>query len=591
MNFGAGVWRRKTQPFLRRAGEALQFSSIVMPDRVSDGADTHDFLRRRMRVLLGLAACFYVLLPLRTIYLGIVRPSPNSGGGGGVEAVRADIRDRNGMVLATRVSGADLIAEPPRLIDAGQAAAALHRVFPELKTEVLLRKLGDPEHRYVVVKRDVPPQQQQTFHDLGLPGFTFERRMHRFYPQGASAAHVIGYTDSDNNGIAGFEHTLDTLHPVGGDLSLTLDMNVQFAVYETLQAAVEKTHALGGIGVMMRAADGQVMSMVSLPDFDPNVRRFKTGDPARFNKALTGVYEMGSTFKIFNTAIALETGAVKLSDKFDVTGPYYVHGRPITDYEQHRGSLSVSDIFRKSSNIGSAKMAERFAPGVQQRYLKKLGLLDKLPFDLPETAAPLLPRQWGPVESLTIAYGYGLSVTPLQLISAVSTVVNGGLAVRPTLFLHPQTEYRERVFSPEVALTMRKLMRLVVEPGGTGKRADVAGYPVIGKTGTANKIRSGGKGYDGSSCMASFVGAFPYKQPEYVLLVMIDSAKIPGFTRKCATGGLVAAPVAHDIIARAAPLLGLPPEMSPVVNQETDLAIDTGSAAAGEDTDDAAPVR
>ena len=581
--------RSKAKPFLRSAGEALDFTPLNVRER--SGIDER--MRTRGHILLALLAFCYLLLPLRTIYLGIVRPQPGNGGTPGALVVRPDVLDRNGAVLATRVSAADLIVEPPRLIDIPAAAAALHKVFPELKLDALLAKLGAPDRRYVVVKRDVPPQQRQQLHAFGLPGFDFERRTHRFYPQGSATAHVIGYTDSDNKGIAGFEHALDTLS--GDTLSgsepstaLTLDMNVQFAVYETLLEAVRKTNAQGGIALMMRAADGQILSMVSLPDFDPNVRRFKTGDPARFNKALTGVYEMGSTFKIFNTAIALETGAVKLSDKFDVTGPYYTHGRPITDYEQHRGSLSVSDIFRKSSNIGSAKMAERFGPEKQQFYLKKLGLLDKPTFELPENAAPLLPKRWGPVESITIAYGYGLSVTPLQLISAVSSVVNGGIAVRPTIMLQPTTakEKRERIFSPQTALTMRKLMRLVVEPGGTGKRADVAGYPVIGKTGTANKIHAGRKGYDGSACMASFVGAFPYKQPEYVLLVMIDSAKIPGFVRKCPTGGLVAAPVAHDIIARAAPLLGLMPERAPGISADASLAIDA-EAAGGED--DATP--
>ncbi len=583
------LWWRKPQPTLLRRGVAPVRSmlSASMPDHLSvDDARHLHRLQQRQKLLRLFTGGLYGLLLLRIAYLGIMQPERTSGNGIANLNQRADIVDRNGVPMAVRISTADLIAEPHRIIDVPQAIMALRHVFPDLTEAELQAKIGDPDKRYVVIKRSLPPQQQQDFHDFGIPGFHFERRARRFYPQGSLTAHITGFTDSDNKGLSGIEKTFDAAMNGADKFTLSIDVNVQYAMHRALSNTMTKMNAQGAAGLLMRAADGQILGLVSLPDYDPNVRRIDA-DANRFNRVTSGVYEMGSSFKIFNTAIALETGVVKITDKFDVTGPYYTHGHPISDFHAHNGFLSVSDIFRKSSNIGSAHMAERFPQGAQKLYLGKLGLLNKPVFDLPENAAPLLPAQWGPVETITIAYGYGLAVTPLMLTTAVAMVVNGGLVVQPTLLMKgPSTTPPQRVFSAQTAATMRKLMRLVVEPGGTGVKADVVGYPVIGKTGTANKSRTGVKGYDGSACIASFVGAFPYKQPEYVLLVMVDGARLPGFTKKCPTGGLVAAPAAHDIIAAAAPLLGLPPEMAPAVRDDHSMAAETNSSA-GEDADPA----
>jgi cell division protein FtsI (penicillin-binding protein 3) len=597
-----------------------------IPEKLS-GQDIQRFslIQNRLIVLMMAVITLYSFLSVRLAYIAFVpHHSEQSLVSTGV-GERLEIVDRNGEVLATQVPMANLIVNPSKVLDPVDAASRLVQVFPDMDSKTLYEKLSS-EKTYTVLRRDLSPKEQQMVHDLGLPAFDFEYTQKRFYPEGNLFAHVLGYVTPDNNGQAGVELSLNSFltTPAVPDsdgvirkkpIVLSLDKRVQYVVHDILEKGQSHFKADGIASLIMDAKTGEIVSMVSLPDFDPNYRGgwtydtndkkegAKELDDRHTNRVTLGTYEMGSTFKIFNTAIALETGAIKLTDQFDVTGPLYYRGHAIKDFHPHRGSLSVSDIFRKSSNIGSVRMADRFGVDVQQQYMRRFGMLHKPALELNEVSGPQIPRQWGYVEMMTIAYGYGISVSPLQLITGVASVINGGVFMSPTLVMKTPSQRKEeqtrslessalpvltpnpvgevggadkkkantntmkldrslipsgtRILSQKTSDQMRYLMRLVVEKGGTGTKADVEGYPVIGKTGTANKAKEGHKGYDGSSCIASFVGAFPYQDPQYAILVTVDTPKLEGFVEKCPTGGLVAAPLAGQVIERIAPLLNV----------------------------------
>lgn len=473
---------------------------------------------------------------------------------------RAPIMDRNGVLLATNLRTASLYANPRKVLDAADAAARLVSVLPELDRAEVEAKLS-ARRSFVWLKRNLPPRQQDAVNRLGIPGLNFQSEESRIYPHGALMAHVLGFTDVDNSGIAGVERYFDkTLRkPTPGDrgLMLSVDVRVQHAVRDELSRAMADFDAVGAAGLVLDVATGELLSMVSLPDFDPN-QAGKAGPEARFNRVTLGVYEMGSTFKTFTTAMALDSGTVTLAGGYDATKPLRAARYLIRDYHPKRRWLSVPEIYMYSSNIGSAKMARDIGPAGQRRYLARLGMLNRPAIELPEVADPLLPHQWREVETLTIAYGHGLSVSPLQLALGVATVVNGGLVVKPTVVRHAadQPVATRRVLSRETSNTMRKLMRLVVE-SGTGRRAAVPGYLVGGKTGTAEKARAGG--YDRSAKITSFVAAFPMHAPRYVVLVMLDEPKGNEKTSGLATAGLTAAPAAGRLIARLGPVLGVDP--------------------------------
>lgn len=468
---------------------------------------------------------------------------------------RGDIVDRRGIMLASSLPIASLFADPQEVLDPEGTADGLLAVFPALSREQILAKLLR-DGRFVWLCRNLSPEQQYAINRLGLPGLGFEQEYRRVYPQGTAAAHVLGFTDIDGNGLAGVERWFDQSLSRGDRLRLSIDLRVQQFVREELTIAIEEFRGIGGGGLVLDVNSGEVLAMVSMPDFDPNRPAVADSD-ARFNRVAQGVFEMGSTFKLFTAAMALDSGTTSLQGGYDASRPIRVARFTIEDYKGQHRWLSLPEILVYSSNIGAAYMALDVGGGAQRKYLDGLGLLKASPVELPEVGAPLTPGRWRDINVMTIGFGHGIAVSPLNLASGVATVVNGGIHRPATLRFRGGTPAEERpVLSLETSEQMRALMRLIVVRG-TGKKADAAGLRVGGKTGTAEKLSSGR--YRGDSRLSSFVGAFPMDEPRYVVLAFVDEPKGNAKTHNYATGGWVAAPVVGRIIERIAPLLGVEP--------------------------------
>jgi len=470
---------------------------------------------------------------------------------------RSDILDRNGIVLATSLPTASLYADPKNILDPSEVVRKLMQVLPDLDHDKLLTKLASGG-RFVWIARNLTPQQKFDVNRLGLPGVAFQRGERRVYPHGRLAAHVLGLTTLDGDGVAGIENSFDqNLRSGGGPLSLSIDIRVQAALEDEMMATVREFSAIGAAGVIMDVQTGEIIAMASLPDFDPNDPVGLTGQ-AGFNRATKGVYEMGSTFKLFTAAMALDTGTVTLKSGYDASQPIRVARFVINDYHAKKRWLSVPEIILYSSNIGSAKMALDVGTEGQQEYLRRFGLMTASEVELPEIGSPLLPREWRPINTMTISYGHGIAVSPVQLTNGVSSLVNGGFK-RPSTILkvNGKPEPGRRVISARTSLEMRGLMRLVVS-AGTGRKAEVSGYLIGGKTGTADKQK--GRGYAKNEKISSFVGAFPMSNPRYAVLVAVDEPKGTKATFNYATGGWVAAPAVGKIVSRIGPILGIAPD-------------------------------
>jgi cell division protein FtsI (penicillin-binding protein 3) len=499
---------------------------------------------------------------------------------------RADILDRNGHVLATSIPTSSLFADPSKIIDAPDAAGQLARLFPDISYGEFLQKLQG-KGRFVWLKRHLTPRQQYDVNKLGIPGVDFRPDERRLYPEGAEAAQVIGYADIDNHGLAGVEASFDGFLDKGGQpLRLSLDIRLQHIMHREVAAQVEEFHAMGGGGLIMDTRTGEILAMVSLPDYDPEQPAAEpkpdpdSGDPdPHFNRMTLGVYEMGSIFKVFNTALALDSGKVKLTDYFDAAHPIKIGKFTIHDFkgDELPGYTSVAKIFEVSSNIGSAQMVKQVGPEAQERFMDQLGLTRKMSLEVPEIGTPRIPHPWRPINMLTIAFGHGISVTPVQLVSGISAIANGGV-LRPATLIQRPAGYAPpgtRVISEATSDIMRRLMRLVVT-GGTAKQfGNVPGYLVGGKTGTAEKVMLNGAYGKKHANLSSFVGVFPMTDPRYAVFVTIDephgNKKSAGFE----TGGWVAAPAVSRIISAMGPLLDIPPvdAESPVVQAKMDIDV------------------
>jgi len=469
---------------------------------------------------------------------------------------RGDIVDRNGVLIATSLRTASLYADPQEIIDPRAAAQGLLTVFPELDGRELLGRLSQ-RGRFVWIRRNLTPEEQYAVNKLGIPGLAFQSEYSRVYPLGRSAVHVLGLTDVDENGVAGIERSFGPVLDHGETVRLSLDMRVQHVLQEELTRAKDTYRAIGAAGVVVDVNTGEVVSLVSLPDYNPNAPRHLSKD-AQFNRATKGVYELGSVFKLFTAAMALDSGVAGLSDGYDASEPLLVARHRISDYHAKKRWLSIPEIIVYSSNIGAALMAESVGRDAQRHYLKRLGLMSAADIDLPEVGSPLLPHPWRDINTMTVGFGHGIAVSPLQLASAVAAVVNGGVYRSPSIIKrHIGPIAPERlVFSKRTSRQMRGLMRLVVQHG-TGSKADVPGYQVGGKTGTAEKLVNGR--YQHNRSVSSFVGAFPMDKPRYVVFTMLDEPKGTKETYNYATGGWVAAPVVGRVIERMAPLLGIAP--------------------------------
>ncbi len=510
---------------------------------------------------------FFVLVSGRLALLSLghepaeAQPLHAASGTGSVTA-RSDMTDRNGTVLATSLPTMMLMADARKILDAQDAAKKLQTVLPTLNIAALTQELQTAK-RFITLWRHLTPRQYYEINKMGIAGLEFIPDESRIYPAGAITSHVLGYTDTDNEGIAGLEKSQnERLQKQDEPLITTLDIRLQTVLHRELSQAIDTYKAIGGAGIIMDVSNGEILALVSLPDFNPQSAG-AASDDSKFNRATLGVYEMGSTFKSFNTAMALDSGFIKVGERFDTTQPIVVGSKTIRDFHPAKHWMNVAEIFMESSNIGSARMASKIGTTQQRAFLARLGLTNKTPLELPEVGAPLVPSaaNWRDTATMTIAFGHGLAVNAVQLCSAAASLLNGGLLVRPTLIKGSTDKATQengsiRVISEKTSAQMRALMRLVVKHG-TAKKAEVAGYLVGGKTGTADKIT--GKHYSQNARMSSFLGVFPASAPRYIVFALLDDPKGNAKTYGFATGGWTAAPVIGNVVSQIGPLLDMPP--------------------------------
>ncbi len=534
--------------------------------------------RRRIPQRLSLAAGVFCMLFMallgRAAEISMTN-EPRETGPAKAERVftpRRDIVDRSGFVLATSVPLASLYADPYFILDPTDAAHKLHGVFPHLDPVKLAADLAS-DRRFVWVERHLSPEQQEQVHQLYLPGVSFMKEYRRIYPQGSLASHVLGHVDADGNGLAGIELSMNGQlvdETVTGPLALSLDVTIQHALESVLAQGIDEFQAKAGSGVVLDALTGEVLALASAPTYDAN-RPVPSDAERYFNRPVAGVYELGSVFKIFNSAIALETKTATHDMPVDARRPITIGAHEIKDFHAKNRVLTVSEVFKYSSNIGSTRLALGFGKEQQQSFFEKFGLMNRSSIELREAARPITPDRWGDITTATLSYGYGLSVSPLQLAEAVIPVVNGGLRMEASLLKGGRTSAPQRVLSPETAKQVRNMMRQVVEDG-TGKRADVQGIGVIGKTGTAE--RAGRQGYTKRERISSFVAAFPAAAPRYVVYVVLEAPEGNKETHGHATAGWVAAPLVSRLVSRMSPILGIRPVFPEEQNGGVLLAVE-----------------
>ncbi|GAB4573110.1 MAG: penicillin-binding protein 2 [Rhodothalassiaceae bacterium] len=520
--------------------------------------------RSRLMIFALFFGLVFLVMAVRTIRLGVFEATVETAERDIAfvppHASRADILDRNGVVLATSLKTASLYADPARVLDPEAATEALTALFPDLAAAPLLEKLKSGR-RFEWIKRKLTPKQVADANALGLPGFDFKTEETRVYPHGRLVAHAVGMTDIDGNGLSGIEHffndRLSDITRTSRPLQLSLDIRVQYAVSDELDRAIALFDAKGGAGIVMDVRSGELLALVSKPDFDPN-RIEGVARERLFNRATQGVYELGSTFKSFTVALALESGTASIDSRYDAREPLKVSRFLIRDDHPQNRILTLPEVFVHSSNIGAAKMAMEAGIERQRAFLANLGLLREPTIELSEIGRPIVPEPWREINGMTIAYGHGIAVSPLHLSAALAALVNGGVLHPATLIAKPDDEpvTGRRVVSPEVSREMQRLMRLVVREG-TARQADVAGYRVGGKTGTAEKATAGG--YARDAVISSFAGIFPSDDPRYLVFLLVDEPKGTRATLNYAGGGWTAAPAVANVVRRIAPLLGVSP--------------------------------
>jgi cell division protein FtsI (penicillin-binding protein 3) len=482
---------------------------------------------------------------------------------------RPDIVDRRGRLLANDVKTYSLYADPQLVVDRDEVVEQLRTLFPDLDSASLRAELAVPGRRFVWVRRGLPPAVAQRAHELGLPGLAFRDELRRAYPAGALAGHALGAVDIDNKGRGGIERAIDDMgaaEPVvaaqltgRAPVVAALDTGVQHALEAELGDAMRSYSAKGAAGLVLDVETGEVVATASLPAVDPAMPSDRQ-EPAAVDRVAGGSYELGSIFKTFTIAMALEEGGVGLDSMVDTTKPLEAGRFRIEDLHPAGRPLTVTEVFVRSSNVGAGQLALAIGPERQRRFLERLGLVRPMSTEAGPVAPPQVPEHWDRAETITISYGHGIAVAPLQLAAAAATLVNGGYEITPTYLKRAPVAAgeRRRVVSASTSARIRELMRRnVEEPGGTGRRAAAEGYRVGGKTGTAELAVAGG--YDKRAVLSSFLGAFPIDAPRYLTLVLLFEPK-PTAETGGVTGGLTAAPVTSRLVSRIAPLLGVLPE-------------------------------
>ncbi|MBS0232407.1 MAG: penicillin-binding protein 2 [Proteobacteria bacterium] len=483
---------------------------------------------------------------------------------------RPDIVDRNGRLLATDLEAPSIFADPGIIVDRDEVVEKLTTVLPDLDGRQLFRDLSDRSRRFIWVRRGVSPGIAQKVHDLGLPGISFRYELKRAYPGGTMAGHVLGYVDVDNRGISGIERYID--EKVGVDpvhsavlssrppVRLSLDIGVQHALEDELDSAVRRYEADGAAGVVLNIKTGEILASASLPRVDPTWP-LQALDQKHIDRMTGGTYELGSVFKTVTLAMAFDKGIATPDTIVDVRKPLEAGRFTVTDFHPSDRPLTVTEVYTHSSNVGAGMLALEAGPEKFEAFLKKLGLLDQMQTEEGALAAPQVPSRWNRISTITAAFGHGIAVAPLQFAAAAATILNNGKTVQPTFLrkFDAGTADGKAIVTAGTSREIAHLMRLnVVNRDGTGGKADVPGYRVGGKTGTADVAGKGG--YTSNSVISSFLATFPTDDPQYLTFVVLFEPKGIAATRGHRTAGTNAAPVTGQLIARIAAQLGVAPE-------------------------------
>ena len=553
---------------LKRRPRTGEDGSIVV-----EGARKATGGKGKARIVMTMAVFFGIFSTIsgRLVYLGFQTPDLSGGPQSRITASRPDIVDRNGEVLATDIKTASLFAEPRRIVDADEAIEKLSTVLPEIDYEQTYHKLKSGAG-FVWLQRQLTPKQQADIMQLGIPGFGFRTEKRRFYPSGETSSYIVGLTNIDNQGISGMEKYIDEQGlsdlqasglAVAKDLKpvkLSIDLRVQHVVRDEIAAGLERYRAIGAGAVVLNVKTGEVIAMASVPDFDPN-NPYNAQEKDRLNRMSAGLYEMGSTFKSFTSAMALDSGKATMNSRFDASHPIRVGHQAIHDFHGKNRVLSLPEVFLYSSNIGSAREAELVGIEGHREFLHRLGILERMQTELPEVARPTEPKVWKQVNSFTIAFGHGVSTTPLQAAVGCAALMNGGYLMNPTFLVRTQQEamaIAKKVVNEKTVEGMRYLYSLNAEKG-SARNARVPGYRVGGKTGTAEKVINGR--YSKELNFNTFVAAFPMDDPQYLVFTIADAPhpEKPGMTDVAAANAGV---MAGNIIRRSAAMLGVKPDFS-----------------------------
>ncbi len=545
------------RPLVRLAKHLSLWQQVVHQQTLLEMA------RQRLLVASGLMLVGFLVIMGRLVDVMALRshsPISHTSIVHQLDIPRSDIIDRNGEVLATHIITASVYANPKVILNPREAADKLAKVLPDVGSETLYQRLCS-QKGFVWLARHIPPKLQHEINKMGIPGIYLQKDYRRVYPYGRMTSHILGYCGIDNKGLSGVEKFFDIkLHNDKTPLKLSIDIRVQHIVHDELVNAVDTFQAMAANAMVMDIKTGEILAMVSIPNFDPNLPNQNKPEDS-FNRNTLGVYECGSVFKVLNITIALESHTATHASCYDATQPVRIGRFKITDFKGQNRQLTLAEAFVYSSNIAAIKIAQQFGMETQKKFFEKLGLFKPATVEIPEIGHPFIPNPWTPVTTMSAAYGYGIAVSPLQIFTAISTVINEGYKIQPTLLLQeevPPAREEVKILSTKTSKMILDLMRTAVRDG-TAKQANVAGYLVFGKTGTAYRAK-GRHGYGNNKTRTnSFIGGFPYHKPRYMVMVTLEDPKALPSTYGYATAGWNAAPTAGKMIARMAPILGVQP--------------------------------
>jgi len=546
--------------------------------------------RGRLVIAAGLFAALFTVVSARVAWVTVIRPvnlklvreTMPPVARGPLKPItetvmpgqRAMIVDRTGQPLAISQPTREAFADPSAIGDVADAVRKLKTVLPRLDIQETIKRLSDTSKKFVYIERQITPDEEARINNLGIPSVDFRQTQQRNYPLGRVAAHVIGGVDIDQNGVAGVELAFDKrLRDSGDPLKLSIDIRIENVVREELLAAKEEFGAIGASGIVMDVNTGEVLALVSLPDYDANDFRAAPVDD-RFDRAISGRYEPGSTFKLQTLSMALDDNVVHIWDTFDAQNLIHIGRFTITDFEGKHRFLALPEVLAYSSNLGAARIAHMVGGERQRAWLRNMGMFQRVPIELHEADRPQFHSEaaWGEAVNYTVGFGHGISVTPLHVVVGTAAVANGGILLKPTILAQDPGTLPEgtRVMQTSTSNVMRRLMRLVVT-AGFGKKAEVPGYFPGGKTGTAEK--NSGHGYKKHANVSAFMSVFPMQAPRFAVYMMLDEPHGNASTGGYSTAGQVAAPAAGRVISRIGPILGLMPDIRDAPEIEQALAI------------------